>query len=459
MLFPFLILVLLFAIAPVAAQSSDDGWTMLFDGTSLDGWTALGGEATYAVEDGAIVGRARTGTPNTFLTTEQMYGDFILEYDVWVDSRLNSGVQIRSNSNPDYRNGVVHGYQVELDPSPRAYTGGIYDEQRRDWIYPLARNPKGQTAFKHGAWNTIHVEAIGAEIYTWVNGHMAARLVDDMTAEGFIGLQVHSIGDAALAGAEVRWRNLRIRTDDLMAHRWAPDPDVPEISYLHNTLTDHEQRRGWRLLWDGASTDGWRGARLDDFPAHGWEMADGVLTVLASGGGESTNGGDIVTRDVFSDFELELDFMITEGANSGIKYFVNTDLNKGPGSSIGLEYQILDDAKHPDANEGVGGNRTLGSLYDLIPATNVSVPSRGKPFNGVGQWNRARLVVKGNHIEHWLNNFLILRYERSTQMYRALVAKSKYHVWPDFGEAAEGHILLQDHGDRVSFRNIKIREF
>ncbi|MEM9664340.1 MAG: DUF1080 domain-containing protein [Bacteroidota bacterium] len=446
--------------ATLHAQEPD--WQPLFDGATLDGWTSLGGTAPYEVVDGVIVGTARPDTPNTFLTTDATYGDFILEYEVWVDDRLNSGVQIRSQSLPDYRNGRVHGYQVELDPSPRAYTGGIYDEARRGWIYPLARNPKGQPAFQHGVWNRVHVEAVGPELFVWVNDQMTARLVDDMTAEGFIGLQVHSINDPALAGAQVMWRNLRIHTGtpaELAPHRWRPDPDVPEVSFLVNRLTPHEERQGWRLLWDGATADGWRGARLDDFPATGWGMDGGILTVEASGGGESEGGGDIVTRDVFSSFELELDFMITEGANSGIKYFVDTDLNKGPGSSIGLEYQILDDERHPDAAQGVGGNRTLGSLYDLIPATNVSVPSRGKPFNGIGQWNRARLVVRGNQIEHWLNNILILRYERGTQMYRALVEKSKYDVWPNFGEAPAGHILLQDHGDEVSFRSIKIREF
>ena len=254
------------------------------------------------------------------------------------------------------------------------------------------------------------------------------------------------------------WRNIRVKTTDLDEERWKVDPNVPEFNYIPNTLTKNEKRKGWRLLWDGESTTGWRGAKLDGFPEMGWEINDGVLTVLSSGGAESANGGDIVTMDTYSEFELELDFMITEGANSGIKYFVLPELNKGPGSSIGLEYQILDDKKHPDASQGVNGNRTLSSLYDLIPAGNLTIPGRNKRFNGVGSWNRARIVVKGNHIEHWLNNEKVLEYERNTPMYRALVAYSKYKVWPNFGEAPAGHILLQDHGDRVSFRSIKIRE-
>ena len=141
-----------------------------------------------------------------------------------------------------------------------------------------------------------------------------------------------------------------------------------------NVLTEQETRDGWKLLWDGKTTEGWIGARISTFPSKGWVIENGILKVLKSGGGESTNGGDIVTTRKYKNFILKVDFKITEGANSGIKYFVNPDLNKGEGSAIGCEFQILDDEKHPDAKLGVKGNRTLGSLYDLIPA------SADKPF-------------------------------------------------------------------------------
>ncbi|MCB0587724.1 MAG: DUF1080 domain-containing protein, partial [Phaeodactylibacter sp.] len=171
-------------------------------------------------------------------------------------------------------------------------------------------------------------------------------------------------------------------------------PHAPELNYIPNTLTQYEKDKGWRLLWDGKTASGWRSARSDEFPAKGWMMKDGVLTVLESGGEESENGGDIVTRDQFSNFELKVEFRITEGANSGIKYFVDPELNKGAGSAIGLEYQILDDEKHPDAKMGVNGNRTLASLYDLIPAENLSVPGNEKVFRGVGEWNQAHIIVR-----------------------------------------------------------------
>ncbi|MCB9288673.1 MAG: DUF1080 domain-containing protein [Lewinellaceae bacterium] len=449
---------ILMFVTSIALAAPGDGWRTLFNGKTLDGWEVKNGKAEYVVRDGSITGITRMNTPNTFLCTKEHFGDFILELEVWGDAALNSGIQFRSNSLPEYQDGRVHGYQAEVDPSQRAYSGGIYDEARRGWLYPLSLNPEGQKAYQVGQWNQYHIEAVGPELRIWVNGVNTANVVDDMTASGFIGLQVHSIGSEEQAGREIRWRNIRIKTEGLEAERWPMAPHAPELNYIPNTLTQYEKDKGWRLLWDGKTANGWRSARSDEFPAKGWMMKDGVLTVLESGGEESENGGDIVTRDQFSNFELKVEFRITEGANSGIKYFVDPELNKGAGSAIGLEYQILDDEKHPDAKMGVNGNRTLASLYDLIPAENLSVPGNEKVFRGVGEWNQAHIIVRGNHIEHWLNGFKVVEYERNTPMYRALVAYSKYKVWPNFGEAPQGHILLQDHGNRVSFRSIKIRE-
>jgi hypothetical protein len=437
----------------------EDGWIDLFNGKDLTGWKQLNGKALYEVKNNEIIGVSVPDEPNSFLCTEKNYGDFILELEVNVDPPLNSGIQFRSLSLSDYLRGRVHGYQCEIDPSKRAWSGGVYDEARRGWLYNLSRNKKGSQAFNTGGWNHYRIEAIGDTIRTWVNGVMCANLIDNTTASGFIALQVHGVGDdAEKVGKRVRWRNIKIKTTDLMVSRKAVDPTVPEINYIPNTLTPNEKRLGWRLLWDGKTTYGWRGAKLDHFPEKGWKIEDGILTVLESGGGESTHGGDIVTVDKYSSFELELEFKITEGANSGIKYFVDPDLNTGAGSSIGLEYQLLDNRAHPDAKMGVNGNRTLASLYDMIPAYNLTQNSNNIPFNGIGKWNKARIVVRGNHIEHWLNNVKVVEYERNTQIYRALVAYSKYKVWPNFGEAPSGHILLQDHGNTVHFRSIKIRE-
>ena len=425
-------------------------WENLVVGEELEGWSTKGGEAPYRVEGSTIIGTSVHDSPNTFLTTDKRYGDFIMEVEYKVDSSMNSGIQIRSNSHDYYQNGRVHGYQVEIDPSERSWSGGIYDEGRRKWLVPLENNEEAQAAFKQNEWNKYRIEAIGDTIQTWINGVPASHLIDDKTGEGFIALQVHSIGKDDEAGKEVRWRNLHILTEDLQKYSW-DSPLEPVVT--KNQLTYDEKKEGWELLWDGETTEGWRGARLDAFPDKGWVIEDGNLVVLSSGGEESAAGGDIVTVNTYGDFELKVDFKITEGANSGIKYYVDTDINKGPGSSIGLEYQILDDQRHPDAKMGNHeGSRTLASVYDLIQA------DPDKPVNPIGEWNTARIVSKDNHVEHWLNGVKVLEYERKSPEYRKLVSESKYDQWPEFGELEEGHILLQDHGNRVAFRNIKIKQ-
>jgi hypothetical protein len=433
-----------------SSSKKEDPFKEIFDGKTLNGWHIKGGNATYAVRDNAIVGTSTMNTPNTFLASDSIYGDFILELEYKVDPKMNSGIQIRSNSIPAYRNGVVHGYQIEIDPSERAWSAGIYDEQRRGWLFDLENNPEAQKAFKQNEWNSYRIEAIGDTLKTWINGTPAAHVIDPMTAEGFIGLQVHSIGtEKEKEGAEIQWRNIRIITKDVEKYTTAT-PIEPVVTT--NNLTSSEKKDGWELLFNGKTTDGWRGAKLDAFPESGWKIEDGELSVLASGGGEAAAGGDIVSVNTYGDFEFKVDFKITEGANSGVKYYVNTDLNKGEGSSIGLEYQILDDERHPDAKLGNHeGSRTLASLYDLIQA------DPNKIVHPIGEWNYAHIISKNNHVEHWLNGVKVLEYERKSDPYKELVAESKYNVWPNFGEAETGHILLQDHGDLVTFRNIKIK--
>lgn len=424
-------------------------WQPLFNGKNLNGWKRLNGKAEYVVRDGAIVGSNKMGEPNTFLVTKNNYGDFILEFEFKVDDLLNSGVQLRSQSIKSRDNGRVHGYQFEIDPSARAWSGGIYDEARRGWLYPLIKNPSAKTAFRKGEWNKARVEAYGNSIATWINGVPCANIWDDMTPEGFIALQVHALDRKEQEGQEVAWRDIRICTKDV--EKYLTPVKAPEVNCIDNTISPAEAAEGWTLLFNGKDSEGWRGARLASFPEKGWVIDDGVLKVLRSGGAESANGGDIVTVRPYKDFMLKVDFKITEGANSGIKYFVDPDLNKGEGSAIGCEFQILDDQRHPDAKLGVKGNRKLGSLYDLIPA-----PS-DKPFD-INQFNTALVIVRGNHVEHWLNGQKLLEYERNNQQWDALVAYSKYRDWPAFGNRSEGNILLQDHGDEVWFKNVKIKE-
>ena len=455
------------AMQPALAE---EGWIYLFNEHDLGGWAEYSGNAKYSVEDGVLVGESVAGSGNSFLCMTQEFGDFELELEYKCDALLNSGVQIRSEVFPDARmlniDGKeikltadrVHGYQCEIDMDVargRMWSGGIYDEARRGWLFPAdgekgtqgtAFSEQGRAVSKNGKWNKLRIIASGPSIKTWLNGEPRAEIYDSLTPRGLIALQVHGVGDATnKVGLKVSFRNIRLR----------------EIKTENNTLTEQEKNDGWRLLWDGKTTDGWRSPKSDEFPTKSWIIKNGEFSVVSSGNAESQAGGDIITRDRFSNFELVADFKITTGCNSGIKIFVQPDISPvdpktgektAVGSAIGLEYQILDDEHHPDAKLGRDGDRRLGALYDLMPC------DPNKPVNPVGEWNRVRIISRGQHVEHWLNGKKILAYDRGSAAFREAVAESKFKNIPNFGEWANGHILLQEHGSEVSFRNIKIRE-
>lgn len=440
------ILILASVLLSLAATAGEP-WTPLFDGAGLEGWIQRGGKAVYTVEEGAIVGRTRLNTPNSFLCTDREYADFIFEVEYRVHPRLNSGVQFRSESFDAATSvvldgktfkipaGRVHGYQAEIDPDPvkkRWWSAGVYDESRRAWLYPGALGgsaeaftAQGAEAFKPGEWNHMRIQAVGDRIRTWLNGAPRAALTDGVTRQGFFGLQVHGVPNSPEnENLDVRFRNIRIRP---MGGGTA-EP---------NRLSGAEQLEGWTLLWDGESLKGWNSAR-GGAPGAGWSIRDGVLAV-------AKGAGDLITEKDYGAFILRVDFRMSEGANSGIMYGVT------PGRSPGFEYQLLDDSRHVDAKRGRDGNRTVASLYDLLPA------AADKPVNPPGEWNTAMIVVHGTRIEHWLNGERVLEVDRASEAFQAVGRASKFSKHPTFGGDARGRILLQDHGDAVEFRNLKIK--
>ncbi|HEU5136737.1 MAG TPA: DUF1080 domain-containing protein [Steroidobacteraceae bacterium] len=440
----------LLVLAATAAGADQDGGNAIFDGKTLAGWKTLGGGADYQVVDGVIVGSSRPGVPNSFLVTEKNYRDFIFEFDVRQDvGPTNSGVQFRSLSTPEFENGRVHGYQADIDPSPRQWSGSLYEEAQRGWFYTGELHPPAKALYKFGEWNHYRIEAIGPRLRVWINGGPAADVIDDAKPEGFFGLQVHSINSADEAGRTTSWKNLKVQTKHLKP---SPPMGIFIRNNLPNNLDADEKTQGWRLLWDGRSTRGWRSANGEGFPARGWSYADGVLAVAAKGG-----GGDIMTDEEFSAFELQMEFKVSAGANSGIFYLLTSPRDPVSGAPLGLEYQILDDERHPDAKLGIDGNRTIASLYDIYPRaklmTNVGIAPK------VGAWQHARIVARPDGtVEHWLNGVKVLEFKRGSDDFRTRVAASKFKSTAGFGEAPKGRILLQDHGDEVAFRSIKIRE-
>jgi 3-keto-disaccharide hydrolase len=215
-----------------------------------------------------------------------------------------------------------------------------------------------------------------------------------------------------------------------------------------NTLTKEETAAGWKLLFDGKTFTGWRGFHREAMPPAGWVVENGTIKTMPAPAGQ---GGDIITSAEFSNFELSVDWKVSPGGNSGVKYLISEDLIKTGNSGLGFEAQVLDDDLNADAKAGKDGNRTAGSLYDLVPAAKTKV------LKPVGDWNTMRIIVRGNHVEHWLNGAKVVEFEMGSPEFKQRIAESKFKADVGFGEVKKGHVLLQAHGAEVWFRNIKIR--
>jgi len=414
-----------------AASTEAGGWQSLFDGKTLNGWVQRGGKAQYRVEDGAIVGRSVKGTPNSFLCTEEMFSDFVLELDFKVDPGLNSGVQIRSNSLEAYKKGRVHGYQVEIDPSNRAWTGGIYDEARRGWLYDLSVNEPARKAFKQNEWNHFRIEAVGDSIKTWLNDVPAANLVDAMTPTGFIALQVH--GTDKEEPMEVRWRNIRLQ--ELKEPYALPSrPEAPPVISLNSFNAWREPTADWKIVSD---------TFLDpnDEKRLAWKPGTGV----------AVNGPKGITRHLFTkmehgDIEAHIEFMVPKGSNSGV-YFQGR-----------YEIQVLDSwgVKKPKFSDcgGIYQRWDKGRGYEgRPPRVNASrKPGEWQSFDVI--FRAPRFDAKGNKIANAMfvkvvhNGIVVHENEEVTGPTRAAAFNDEQPIGP---------LMFQgDHGP-VAYRNIRVR--
>ena len=224
-----------------------------------------------------------------------------------------------------------------------------------------------------------------------------------------------------------------------------------------NRLTPEETAAGWKLLFDGSTLAGWRGLGYDVVPTAHWMVQDGAIRKIPSGqvqrqpDGQPSFGGDLMTIGVYRDFDFAFEWKISPAGNGGVKYNVSEELSRSippDHAAKGFEYQVLDDDRHPD---GKGPNHRAAGLYDLIAP-------QGAELKPVGEWNTARIVLRGNHGEHWLNGKKVVEYELGTPAMDSALAKSKYRVISGFADRRAGHIVLQDHTDEVWYRNLKIRD-
>lgn len=383
------------------------GFVDLYNGQDLSGWTPRGGDCTFAADGDVIVGTTVAGSPSTYLSTDREdYQDFIFTAEMKWEEDGNSGVMFRALRKPGKRGEVVYGPQCEMEgfSYDRGWSGGIYGQSAGGWIYPLwlEAHADARNALKKDEWNRVTIQAIGQEIKTWINGVPAAHWIDRKNEypRGFFSLQVHS-GKKG----KIHFRNIKVKEIE------------PE----------------WDDLFSAGDFSKWTKVNGDPVPSQ-WTIEDGVVYRGENG------GGSIITKEHYHDFELRFDWKISEGGNSGIKYRSRKHL--------GLEYQILDDAKHKDRENPT--NR-VGSLYEILAA------DADKPVNPVGEWNSGRIVMQGDQVEHWLNGKLVTSIVIGSDDWKERFAKSKYSKHEGFGSWT-GPILLQDHYDDVWYRNLRIRK-
>lgn len=383
---------------------SAPAWQPLFDGKTLAGWKLRNGSASYAVEKGEVVGRTVAGSPNSFLCTDKLYGDFELEFEVKVDPALNSGVQIRSMSVPGYQDGRVHGYQVEIDPTERGFSGGLYDEARRGWLQDLSKNEKGREAFKNGNWNKYRVLAKGDRFETWVNGVKCVDYRDSMTKFGFIALQVHS---HEKTGLEVRWKNVRIK-----------DFGIPTLN---------PPKGGRWLLRSPGDEKNWMAEGKPDQPCP-WTWVEGGL---------QSGGGTICTRETIGDTRMHVEFMTDDNGlqgqangNSGVYFMQSYEiqvLNSAPRGPLDNECGAIYSIKAPD----------FAMAFRAYEWQSYDIEFTAPRWDGDKKLSSARITA-------WHNGTLI---HKDVEIPRATTAgvAEKPGARP---------FRLQDHGNKVRYRNI-----
>ena len=392
-----------------AAQISG-GWVDITPQPDLKGWIQRGGKASYAVEKGVVIGESRPNTPNSFLCTEQVYSDFELEFEVKVDAEMNSGVQFRSNSYPGYRGGAVHGYQAEIDPSERSWSGGLYDESRRGWLQDLSADEAARKAFNRNDWNHYRILAVRESIQIWVNGVRCVDFKDGLSRSGFIGLQVHNVGDRK-DPLRVMWRNIRIRELGRFG-------ELPPGGIL--------------LLGSGSGEENWHKLGEPTTPI-GWEWIEGALQV-------KPGTGNIISKRTHGAIRAHVEFRVDDNGKTG-----QANGNSGVFFQNRYEVQILNSAGQEPSLDN------CGAIYS------VKAPDFNCAY-AAGVWQSydvefypARWEGTRKTRDAWMTV-----YHNGTRIHHMVEVPRNTTTGGSESPEPMG-IRLQDHGNLIQFRNIWIR--
>ncbi|MFC7292873.1 family 16 glycoside hydrolase [Hirschia litorea] len=378
-------------------------WKSLFDGKSLDGWTVVNGDDPFEVVDGAIVGKTVSGVPTRYLTSEKTYGDFIFEAEMNNAEGANSGIQFRSQIGTWFYSGL-NGYQLEVDHSDRLWTGGIYTEGLAVWKYPVIENDACRAAWNNAQWNKLRIEAKGTQLRTFVNDTPCAYVYDETLLEGYLGLQVHSIGtNPERAGKPTLWRNVRIQ-DAPKRKAYTPDDlTVASESYLWSELSPSEKAQGWMLINNSQTTGAKWTAKNRKNQITGEVRSIPMLSL-------SRSGDAIASVAIGSaSYHVIMDFQLTEGSAGEVLYPITYKNEIGKSVSCVASYRIFDD-KSPE-NEGVEDTQKMGALRGSIAAKNLNETVIGKRVFSKGAWQRLEIKVEGGEVEHWLNSVKVVEYQ------------------------------------------------
>lgn len=371
----------------VETDSSKTTWRSLISTDNLNDWQKIGGEAAYQLEGNTIVGTSINSSSSTYFTTGEVFSDFIFEVDVWAEAPLNSGVQFRSKKIQGEKGETVAGYQMEIDTASRAWSGGIYDQGRRGWLYTLSRNQACSQEFKVSDWNTYRIEAVGQEIRTFINNLPCSYIADDLSSSGFIALQIHSAG-AEKANKTVKWRAPKILTENIQKHL-RDTPNIEQFNYIDNTLTAQQTAKGWHQVWDSHTAQSLK-------TTGDWQTQNGVLAATAT-----QQKNTIIVPIKTANFELEFDVKSSKNSDNGIHYLLDEN-------DKGLEFQLSSEST---LKQTANNKSAMGAIFGLVAPTNLSEPSGWKHLRINKTWNRVRLVIQGNHIEHWINNIKMVDHQ------------------------------------------------